>query len=61
VADRIRTNFGQAEAVDKALKLLEAGVNYLKAGKKESAILNLPVEQRRLIMETCGTGVDVQA
>jgi hypothetical protein len=32
------------------VQLLEAGLNYLEAGKQESAILNLPVEQRRLII-----------
>jgi tetratricopeptide (TPR) repeat protein len=56
VAGRVRAVFGNEEAVGKALQLLEAGLNYLEAGRQESAILNLPVEQRRLIIETCGAG-----
>jgi tetratricopeptide (TPR) repeat protein len=54
VADRMRAVFGAEDAVGAGLRLLEAGLKYLEAGRQESAILNLPVEQRRLIIETCG-------
>lgn len=50
---RIEAVFGRDGLPGKALDLLEAGISYIKSGKKTKTLLHLPVEQRQLIQEAC--------
>ena len=50
---RIEAVFGRSGLPGKALDLLEAGIAYIKSGKKAKTLLHLPVEQRQLIQEAC--------
>jgi hypothetical protein len=50
-AERIAEVFGSDGLPGKAAELLNACIAYVEAGKQEKAILHLPVELRRLILE----------
>jgi tetratricopeptide (TPR) repeat protein len=51
-AQRMEGVFGRENLAGKALLLLEGAVAYIQAGQQEKALLHLPVELRRLILET---------
>jgi len=51
VAERIAEVFGAEGLPGKVIELLKASIAYIEAGKQEAAILHLPVELRRLVLE----------